>query len=866
MSKSKEVNQRDLSYSGCYGSVVSYAEVGEFLQTSFHMNRLAEEHGDSRYAACIWGHPGIGKCVSGDTLVKTQHGVVEIASLFDGIEKEGFYPVSDLFLATRKGAEPVKSLYFSGRKKAIRIKTDFGRELVGSEIHPVLCASDNFRWKTLSEICIGDFVVVRGFPLDSQNCSLPAFPSPRPRQKSDFSIPKKMNPDLAFILGCLVGEGSVSGDIIAFTQAKDKLLASAFVKKFKSLFGVGVSEEHDRRTENTYNFRCFRSLLRHWLELIGLGRVCSSNKEIPWSVLCSSATSQKSFLKALYEGEGTNEVCGISLSSASKRLLEQVSTILLGFGIQASLSFRVVDGTTYWNLLCSGENGRLLNELIGFSRASGKWTKVVGSNPNKGGVPAKIACEMLLSMKDSHLNNGGKLSKKMIHSSPLNKIYNQKHLPQILSVTLVEKIMKIFNKASNETRSVVEDLLRSKYERVVSVEVVDDLPLYDVTMDTEEHEFLSNGFVSHNTAIVKQLAKCPVEWNGKMYPGYHVSDVPVAQFEEMGDLHGIPMDCVLMRQPSKKDAGEFITQWVAQKDQIIHTYLANGWEIDTSVQPTTRYAPPDWVPTTPGPSIVLFDDWNRPSLRVIKGMMQLLQNFGMVSWKLPLGCNIVLTGNPDEQDYLVTSIDTAIVTRIRHITLKEDMAEWAVWAEASGLDARGISYALRYPEMITGIGRERTNPRTFSEFCRFMRHIGTEDKERLIRHGMSLLDEQTVSNIIVFFERELELVIEPDEILAGDDSAFKAIENLMSRKEPRVDILGVICERLFARIVQPGFTIEKPKVANFHRFLEMDCVPEDVRYGLCHRITKRGSPELNRWLVGSKKLQKIIASTLRLPA
>jgi len=365
------------------------------------------------------------------------------------------------------------------------------------------------------------------------------------------------------------------------------------------------------------------------------------------------------------------------------------------------------------------------------------------------------------------------------------------------------------------------------------------------------------------TQMAKAFRDRPVEWNGTVYPGYVISDVPVAQFEEMGDIHGCPMDCVLMRQPSKKGNG-FITRWVPQKDQLILSFREAGWEVDPDVIPTTQYAPPAWVPTTPGPSIVLLDDWNRASIRIVKGLMQLLQNYGMVSWSLPAGCNIVLTGNPDEQDYIVTSIDPAILTRIKHVTLKEDIAEWAIWAEEKGLDQRGISFALRYPEMLTGVGRVRTNPRTFSEFCRFLTMIpdANTESDRVIRHAKSLLDDNTVSQMVVFFQRDMDMVIDPESILQGEESAFKFLNDLMSRKEPRIDILSVIGERLYARIRQPNCSSEKSRILNFQRFLELDFLPEDTRHTICRRIVKCGGNDCTKWVVGSKKLKQFILSTL----
>lgn len=364
------------------------------------------------------------------------------------------------------------------------------------------------------------------------------------------------------------------------------------------------------------------------------------------------------------------------------------------------------------------------------------------------------------------------------------------------------------------------------------------------------------------TALVKQHCRKPVIWNGREYPGYTVYDVPIAQFEEMGDLHGMPSRHVKV---AKAGNGAPQESWVPE--EVHQGWLADGWQIVHSAGVRTMYAPPDWVPAEPGPSILLLDDWNRASVRIIKGIMQLLQNYGMVSWKLPAGCNIVLTANPDEQDYLVTSIDNAILTRIRSVTLTHDAKEWAVWAQADGLDTRGISFVLRYPEMM--IGSERTNPRTLAQCFRDMKRIpdlGTKEQAaRFKTMASSLLDDTTVSSLIVFMERDVELIIEPEQILQGKDWDWieAHVAKLMGGREKRVDVLGVICDRLFAHLVQPGTKTDKTSVSNFQRFVTMEQIPEDLRYNLCLRLTRvKDNGKSNQWVLHNDKLTRLILAVV----
>lgn len=362
------------------------------------------------------------------------------------------------------------------------------------------------------------------------------------------------------------------------------------------------------------------------------------------------------------------------------------------------------------------------------------------------------------------------------------------------------------------------------------------------------------------TQFCKQFVNRPVTWRGDEYDGYEVFDVPIAQFEEMGDLHGLPDRHILLRNGEDE-------RWVPE--EVMEQYVNIGWEVDAEAGVRTMYAPPDWVPQKPGPSILLLDDWNRTSIRVVKGCMQLFQNFGMVSWKLPPGCNIVMTGNPDMQDYMVTSIDSAMLTRIRSVTLKWDShtaKEWALWAQGEGVDERGISYVLKYPEM--ALGRERTNPRTLTQFFRFLKMVGkikdSEQRQRVAMQAHALLDEETVASLFTFLEREMELICDPEDILNGEESAFQHIRDLMSRKERRIDILGVICERLYVLVAQDECEQTPERVKNFQRFVTMDCIPDDMRHGVCRRIAKSKNRARGAgWLKDNKMLKKLILDTLR---
>lgn len=350
------------------------------------------------------------------------------------------------------------------------------------------------------------------------------------------------------------------------------------------------------------------------------------------------------------------------------------------------------------------------------------------------------------------------------------------------------------------------------------------------------------------TALIKSFLDNPIVWEGKEYPGYDVRDVPLAQFEEMGDLMGMPDRFIHMKK------GE-LTKWIPKDEEIINIYKNQGYEIDLSEDVQMRYAPPSWVPSHEGPAILLFDDWNRASIRIIKGIMQLIQNHAMVSWSLPKGCNIVLTGNPDESEYNVTSVDKAILTRIKHISMRFDIKEWAVWAERNNLDHRGIGFGIQHPEILMG---NMTNPRTFSKFCSELKFMADSETERMVRHASSLLDSETVSAFITYIERDMKLIIDPEDILSGKKlpESLKLLKEMAHEKEPRIDIISVICERVFGRVVNSERN--KDRILNFQKFILDDNVPKDIRYGICNRVARYEKAKHALWLLGNKELNKFV--------
>ncbi len=299
------------------------------------------------------------------------------------------------------------------------------------------------------------------------------------------------------------------------------------------------------------------------------------------------------------------------------------------------------------------------------------------------------------------------------------------------------------------------------------------------------------------TEIVENLAR---------QNGYQYAYIAPAQFEEMGDLVGMPAI-----------AGE-----------------------------RTVFRAPAWVPDAPGPGILLIDDVNRADERILRGIMQLLQNHELISWQLPPQWQIILTANPDGGDYSVTPMDDAMLTRMLHVTLEFDLKTWVQWAEQNEVDARGINFVLLYPEIITG---QRTTPRTLVQFFEAIKSI----KDLSANLGLvriladSCLDEQSATAFISFVNHNLSELITPEQICNAQDfekEVFLPFQKMVVKQPIRVDIIAALCTRLANYLLQDAQLLSPAQLNNLKAFLKIDFIPNDIRFTLLKDLTTGGQASL----------------------
>jgi intein/homing endonuclease len=458
---------------------------------------------------------GIGKCVRGDTLVSTDRGLLRIDELVPvGLAPDTSVPAQGV--SVRVGGETlsVKHLYYGGHKPTVRVVTHHGFEVEGSQVHPLLVRRDEGEVfvQTRHLIAGADYVCVERnghtFPTEEPKLSLPETGH---FNEQPYTVPDRMNPDLARLLGYIVAEGWVNNPkVFAVSQCPnlnpetradiDALLLSQFGWQDSRQAG-----HKDTVVASTY--------LRRYMEGLGVDYTKSAGKVVPPVILRATRESVLNFVRAFVDAEGSVDANGgIEVSSASEALLRELQLLLLHLGVVSRRASKKVKGYdhTYWRLTILGENARKYATTVGMvsRRKQEALERALPKkpNPNLDAVPhAKPLVEALrteIFLRAGGSGKGGGLYKTYgpAFTHTLTHIRQGRRAPTYQFLGRMLTVARQVGAADTVAFRMVEAVCNRNYlyDEVVSVEA-GFCKVYDIEVDDPRHYFVGNGIVNHNT-------------------------------------------------------------------------------------------------------------------------------------------------------------------------------------------------------------------------------------------------------------------------------------------------------------------------------------------------------------------------------
>lgn len=115
----------------------------------------------------------------------------------------------------------------------------------------------------------------------------------------------------------------------------------------------------------------------------------------------------------------------------------------------------------------------------------------------------------------------------------------------------------------------------------------------------------------------------------------------------------------------------------------------------------TEFMPPYWFPMDKQPIVLFLDELNRARPEILQTIMDLALNKKLAGRSLPEGSRIISAVNEGEE-YQLTDLDPALVSRFNVYYFLPSVAEWISWAQSKGLDQRVVSFITNHPEYLDG--------------------------------------------------------------------------------------------------------------------------------------------------------------------
>lgn len=115
----------------------------------------------------------------------------------------------------------------------------------------------------------------------------------------------------------------------------------------------------------------------------------------------------------------------------------------------------------------------------------------------------------------------------------------------------------------------------------------------------------------------------------------------------------------------------------------------------------TTFLPPYWFPVDGQPIVLFLDELNRARPEILQTVMDLALNRRLAGHSLPEGSRIISAVNEGDE-YQLTHLDPALVSRFNVYQFCPTAQEWLVWAAQEHLDQRVIDFIASDATLLDG--------------------------------------------------------------------------------------------------------------------------------------------------------------------
>jgi nucleoside-triphosphatase THEP1 len=331
-----------------------------------------------------------------------------------------------------------------------------------------------------------------------------------------------------------------------------------------------------------------------------------------------------------------------------------------------------------------------------------------------------------------------------------------------------------------------------------------------------------------------------------------VVKINLSQIEELGDLVGFPVKEFKIQNKEGKST------WIMEAQ--VDAAMKKGYKV---VEKRMAHAAPEWIQGRTEGGFLVLDDYTRADHRFMQATMEILDRQEYISWSLPKNWHVILTTNPDNGEYQVTSLDDAQKTRFISTEVKFDANVWARWAEKVNIDGRCINFLLMNPEIVT----QKVNPRSITTFFNSISSIQKfEDELPLINMiGDGSIGEEPSALFAMFINNKLDKLISPEQILTNDDWNYVkgSLTGCIGKDDDfRADISSIISTRIinFASITADKGSVPQKMIDRIISLVtDCDSFTDDLRYYMVKEILNGHKAKFSKLMLN----QKVVKMTVK---